>query len=229
MDPPTTGLAAGSNDVTARVGNSEPTSVTVTNFNNGGPLLYGPEHWFGMIDGLLIQALSIGSGEFTELATVGPGTWFGEGTLLKKERWRYEVVALRRSHVAVIPLDLFKYLRETSLLFNHFIADLLNARLGMCIGLLVAERLLDPESKVARLLASLCMAEQLAAQGPFIPLRQAEIARLAGLSRQRTNVALHKLQQREFVEVKRDGVIIRDLIGLRTLEPPRHWIGDRNA
>jgi hypothetical protein len=38
-----TGLATGSNDITARVGNSEPATVTIANFANGGPLLYGPQ------------------------------------------------------------------------------------------------------------------------------------------------------------------------------------------
>jgi CRP/FNR family cyclic AMP-dependent transcriptional regulator len=185
------------------------------------------EHWFGVIDGLLVQALTIDTGEFTELATVGPGIWFGEGTLLKRERWRYDVVALRRSSIVLIPLEVFAYLRNTSLPFNQFISDLLNARLGMCVGLLVADRLLDPESKVARLLASLCMSEQLAAQGHFIPLRQEEIARLAGLSRQRTNMALHALKERRYITVERTGVTILDLIGLRTLEPPRNWLAKR--
>jgi CRP-like cAMP-binding protein len=207
------------------------TAARIVQVHEGGEVIRCgdiAEHWFGVISGLLVQALTIGSGEFTELATVGPGIWFGEGTLLKQERWRYAVIALRRSNIALIPVEVFNHLRSTSLPFNHFISDLLNARLGMCVGLLVADRLLDPESKVARLLASLCMSEQLAAQGHFIPLRQEEIARLAGLSRQRTNIALHKLKERHFIAVERAGVTILDLIGLRTLEPPRNWLSKRD-
>jgi CRP-like cAMP-binding protein len=206
-------------------------AARIVQMNEGGAVIRCgdlAEHWFGVISGLLVQALTIDTGEFTELATVGPGIWFGEGTLLKRERWQYDVVALRRSNIVLLPLDVFVFLRNTSLPFNHFISDLLNARLGMCVGLLVADRLLDPESKVARLIASLCMSEQLAAQGHFIPLRQGEIARLAGLSRQRTNMALHRLKERQFISIERGGVNILDLIGLRTLEPPRDWIAKRN-
>ena len=38
-----TGLATGDNDLTARVGNSTAAKVTITNFKNGGPVIYGPQ------------------------------------------------------------------------------------------------------------------------------------------------------------------------------------------
>jgi hypothetical protein len=38
-----TGLLVGNTDVTARVGNSDPAKATITNFSNGGALLYGPQ------------------------------------------------------------------------------------------------------------------------------------------------------------------------------------------
>lgn len=179
------------------------------------------EYWFGVIDGLLVQALSADSGKFTELTTAASGAWFGEGTLLKHECWRYDVIALRRSHVVLIPVEIFDYLCNTSLPFNHFVERLLNERLGLCVGLLVAERLLDPEAKVARLLAGLCKADHATPRGSFVPMKQMQIAMLAGLSRQRTNVALNRLQELDYVKIRRDGIIVRDLIALRTHEPNR--------
>jgi hypothetical protein len=38
-----TGLPVGNTDVTARIGNSEQAKVTITNFSNGGPVIYGPQ------------------------------------------------------------------------------------------------------------------------------------------------------------------------------------------
>ncbi len=179
------------------------------------------EHWFGVMGGLLVQVVSADTGKLTELTIASPGLWLGEGTLLKKERWRYDLVALRRSHIAVIPIGVFEHLRNTSLAFNHFLQELLNARLGLCVSMLVADRLLDPDAKVARLLASFYLPEHPIERGPFLPIRQAELAMLAGLSRQRTNVALKKLRALDCIEIRRDGICVRDLAALRSFEP-RH-------
>jgi hypothetical protein len=42
---------------------------------------------------------------------------------------------------------------------------------------------------------------------------------LAGLSRQRTNVALRKLRDLDCIDIRRDGIWVRDLVALRTFEP----------
>ena len=36
---------------------------------------------------------------------VPPGGWFGEGTVLKREPYRYNIQALRKSLVAGLPVD----------------------------------------------------------------------------------------------------------------------------
>lgn len=167
-------------------------------------------HWFGMIDGL-VQMYVIGAdGRDTTLAWIPPGTWCGEGSLLKRERLRYHAVALRPSRIALLPLATFEHLRATNLGFNHYLQDLLNARMSMFIAALEAERILSPERKVAQMMRRLADALE---EGPG--LGQRELARLCGLSRQRTNAALRGLEAAGMIAVSFQNILVRDGEALR--------------
>ena len=92
---------------------------------------------------------------------------------------------------------------------------LLNARLSLFIGLLEYGRLLDTDARVARCLASLFDPDLYPARDAFVDLSQSEIGLLAGLSRQRANQALQKLQSLGLIAVEGRGVRVTDLDGLR--------------
>ena len=64
-----------------------------------------PTYWFGVIDGLLKMSNDDSHGPPMTFTGVPPGAWFGEGTLLKREPYRYNIQALRRSTVAGLPLE----------------------------------------------------------------------------------------------------------------------------
>ena len=56
--------------------------------------------WIGIADGLIRLSIESKQGKQLSLATgIPPGSWFGEGSLLKKEPRRYNVIALRESTV----------------------------------------------------------------------------------------------------------------------------------
>ena len=58
------------------------------------------------------------------------GAWFGEGTVLKKEARRYDMVALRDTRIALMDQGTFFGLYENSVAFNRFLVTQLNERLG---------------------------------------------------------------------------------------------------
>ena len=174
------------------------------------------EHWIGVIDGLLKMSVTSPEGKTSTLTGMSAGGWFGEGSLIKREARRYDVIALRPSRVALIPYACFKHLRDTSLPFNHYLQNLMNARLGLFIGLLEHGRLLDTDARVARCMAMLFNADVYPEPGPFVDLKQHEIGLLAGVSRQRVNLALRRLAESGLIRVETRGVMVLDLEGLRS-------------
>jgi len=173
------------------------------------------EYWVGIIEGLLKMSVTAPDGKVSTLTGVTTGGWFAEGSLLKRERMRYDVIALRDSRLALMPRSTFEWLRATSLPFNHYLQNLLNARLGLFIGLLEYDRLLGADARVARCLASLFNPDLYPEPGPFVDLLQGEIGLLAGVSRQRANTALQRLQTEGLIRIEHRGITVLDLPGLR--------------
>lgn len=176
------------------------------------------QHWIGLISGLVVQSVTQSDGRTSLLSAVGAGAWFGEGTLIKRGRWGYDAVALRETRVALVPLATFDWLRETNLPFNHFLQTLLNARLSTFTSLLLSSRHASTEGRVATALANLVNPD-IEPSNPFVRISQAELASLAGTSRQRTNDALKRLHELGLVKPHRQGVEVLDLDGIRSMAP----------
>ena len=174
------------------------------------------EHWVGVIDGLIKMSVSQADGRLATFTGVTAGGWAGEGSLLKPGPWRYDGVAVRHSRLVCVPRYTFKRLLTTNLLFNHFLLSHLNARLSLFIGLVEYDRLLGPSARVARCLASLFHHDLYPRVGNFVQLSQEEIGLLSGVSRQRTNEALHELERAGLLRVKFGGATVLDLNGLRS-------------
>lgn len=174
------------------------------------------EHWVGVIDGLIKMSVSQADGRLATFTGVTAGGWAGEGSLLKPGPWRYDGVAVRNSRLVCVPRYTFKCLLTTNLLFNHFLLSHLNARLSLFIGLVEYDRLLGPSARVARCLASLFHPDLYPRVGNFVQLSQEEIGLLSGVSRQRTNEALHELERAGLLRVKFGGATVLDLTGLRS-------------
>lgn len=176
------------------------------------------EAWIGVVDGLVKMTNVSAEGKPTSFVGVGPGGWFGEGSLLKDEPRRYDIVALRESAIAYMPRATFMWLLDTSMAFNRFLLTQLNERLGQFIGMVEHDRLLGPEARVARCVASMFNPILYPGIKPHLPLSQEDIAQLAGLSRQRANQALQRLEQAGLLHIDYGGITVLDLGGLRNFE-----------
>ena len=167
--------------------------------------------WFGVVDGLLKMGNDETKGQPITFAGLPPGGWFGEGTLLKREAYRYNVVALRRSVVAGLPVEAFHRLLETSITFNRFVLNQLNERLGQFIAAREIDRLNDPDTRVARNLAVLFNPRLYPGVGVMLRITQQELGYVVGLSRQRVNQALSALEGLGLIRVEYGGVRVLDL------------------
>ena len=172
-------------------------------------------YWFGVIDGLLKMSNDESSGQAVTFTGVPPGGWFGEGTLLKRESYRYNIQALRRSVVAGLPIEAFHDLLENSIAFNRFMLNQLNERLGQFIAAREIDRISDPELRVARNLAALFHPQLYPGVGSLLRITQQELAYLVGLSRQRVNQALKTLVGQRLISIEYGGLRVLDLQGLR--------------
>jgi CRP-like cAMP-binding protein len=172
-------------------------------------------YWFGVISGLLKMSTDNASGQTMTFTGIPPGGWFGEGTVLKREVYRYNIQALRPSVVAGLPLDTFHWLIDHSLGFNRFIMQQLNERLGQFIAAREMDRMTNPELRLARHLAALFNPVLFSGVGEVLRITQQELAYLVGLSRQRVNEALRVLEAHQLIRVEYGGLRILDLQGLR--------------
>ena len=181
----------------------------------GRPVTY----WFGLIDGLLKMSNDStdhgGSRMPITFTGVPPGGWFGEGTVLKGEAYRYNIQALRKSVVAGITAETFHWLLDRSIGFNRFVMTQLNERLGQFIAAREIDRLANPDERVARSLAALFHPVLYPGVGGLLRITQQEMAYLVGLSRQRVNEALTSLQAEGVIQVEYGGVRVLDLEKLR--------------
>ena len=181
----------------------------------GRPVTY----WFGVIDGLLKMSNNTALGVPITFTGVPPGGWFGEGTVLKNEIYRYDIQALRRSVVAGISAQTFHWLLDRSLPFNRFVMMQLNERLGQFIGAREIDRLTDPDARVARSLAALFHPTLYPGVGEVLRITQQELGYLVGVSRQRVNEALKSLQSAGAIRIEYGGVRVLDLERLRRYQP----------
>ncbi|HEY0201352.1 MAG TPA: Crp/Fnr family transcriptional regulator [Burkholderiaceae bacterium] len=175
-----------------------------------------PTYWFGVVEGLLKMSSDSADGIAMTFTGVPPGGWFGEGTALKREPYRYNIQALRESVVAGLPIDTFHWLLDHSISFNRFVMKQLNERLGQFIAAREIDRLTSPDTRVARSLAALFNPVLYPGVGELLRITQQELAYLVGLSRQRVNTALRTLAAQDAIRIEYGGLRVLDLAALRS-------------
>ena len=178
----------------------------------GKPVTY----WFGVVEGLLKMSSDNAQGITMTFAGMPPGGWFGEGTAIKREPYRYNIQALRKSVVAGLPIDSFHWLLDHSIGFNRFVMNQLNERLGQFISAREIDRMSNPDLRVGRSLAALFNPVLYPGVGEVLRITQQELAYLVGLSRQRVNESLRTLEAQGTIRVEYGGLRVLDIAALRS-------------
>lgn len=173
------------------------------------------EHWPGVVTGLVKLSRRSADGREVTYTGVHAGGWFGEGSVIKDEPRRYEVVTLQDTTLALLDRPTFLWLFENSTAFNRFLVRQLNERLGQFMGLLENDRLRDPIARVARALATLLNPVLYPDASPHLVISQEEVGLLAGVSRAVANQSLKTLAGDDVLHLEYGGLTVIDLDRLR--------------
>jgi len=169
------------------------------------------DHWTGLVTGLVKMSAISESGKAVTFAGIGAGGWFGEGSVLKGEPRKYDLVVMRDSHILSMNRATFMWLTENSVGFNRFLVRQLNERLGQFIATTEYERLLDPKTRVARQLSWLCNPVLSPDVRGRVEITQDELALLATVSRPLVSRSLQELSQESLIELEHGAIVIRDV------------------
>jgi CRP/FNR family cyclic AMP-dependent transcriptional regulator len=176
------------------------------------------DYWTGVITGLVkISAISR-SGKAMTFAGAGAGGWFGEGSVLKDEPRKYDLVALRDTRLAMMQRSTFMWLYENSTAFNRFLVRQLNERMGQFIATIEYDRILDPKARVARNLSWFFNPVLYPDTGSEIEISQEELGLLAGVSRQVANRSLQELEEEGVLRTEHGRITVIDLKALSNYE-----------
>lgn len=169
------------------------------------------DYWTGVVTGLVkISAISR-DGKAMTFAGVGPGGWFGEGSVLKDEPRKYDLVAIRDTRLAMLNKATFFWLCENSAAFNRFLVRQLNERLGQFIATTEYDRILDPKARVARNLSWFFNPVLYPDMRDHIEITQDELALLAGVSRQVVNRSLRALEEEGLLRAEHGRINVFDV------------------
>jgi CRP-like cAMP-binding protein len=176
------------------------------------------DYWTGVLSGLVkISAISR-SGKAMTFAGAGPGAWFGEGTIIKDEPRKYDLVAIRDTRLALLNKAAFYWLFENSAAFNRFLVRQLNERMGQFIATIEYDRILGPKARVARNLSWLFNPVLYPGTTGHIEITQEELGLLAGVSRQIANRSLQELEKEGLLKVEHERISVLDLARLSAYE-----------
>jgi CRP-like cAMP-binding protein len=171
--------------------------------------------WLGVIDGLMKAENRSECGKPVTFAVFPPNSWFGEGTILKDEPRKYDIVALRESRVALMPSTTFFWLLDRSVPFSRFIINQLNERLGQFLGKFEHDCLLEVEARVAHTIADMFNPQLYPYQDGRITITNEELAHVVGASRQTINQTLRVLEEYGLIKVAYRTITVPDIDSLR--------------
>jgi len=160
------------------------------------------DYWTGVLSGLVkISAISR-EGKAMTFAGAADGAWVGEGSVLKDEPRKYDLVAIRDTRLAMMQRSTFMWLYENSTGFNRFLVRQLNERMGQFIATIEYDRILVPKARVARNLSWFFNKVLYPNAGPALEISQEELGLLVGVSRQVVNRSLQELEEEGLVRVE---------------------------
>lgn len=166
--------------------------------------------WYGVVQGLVKWSSPGADGKSLSLAGFSTGSWFGEATMIRRERFEYEVVALRPSLIVILPRETCERLWNNNIEFTKALMMHLAQRVDWLMSSFTSNVLLDVDTTVARAVAAQLNAERHSGTNGRLKVSQEEIAGLCGISRQRCNAALTRLARAGVLETYYGGLAILD-------------------
>jgi CRP-like cAMP-binding protein len=195
--------------------------ITVRQFSKGNYVCHRGDkfdYWTGVIEGLVkISAISP-SGKAMTFAGAGAGGWFGEGSVLKDESRKYDLVVLRDTRLAMMHRSTFMWLYENSPGFTRFLVRQLNERMGQFIATIEYDRILSPKARVARNLSWFFNPVLYPGTGSSIEISQEELGLLAAVSRPVVNRSLKALEEEGLLRAEHGRITVTEVEALSRYE-----------
>ena len=157
-------------------------------------------------------------GEVVTLTILGPGASFGEQALLSAgARRTAHIVALEPVVTRVMYRSDFEALRRRHPAVERFLVDALAAQVRRLSGQVVDALYLHADQRVVKRLVDLAALYDVGRPAIEIPLRQEDLASMAGITRPTANRVLRQLAASGLISVRRGRTTVLDQPGLRRL------------
>jgi CRP-like cAMP-binding protein len=167
--------------------------------------------------------VSTPNGDVVTLTVLGPDDTFGEVAVLGGYRHRTaSIVALEPTETLVVSRRDFDALRERRPAVERFLVAVLATQVARLTAQVTEALFVPVETRLARRMCDLVSVYGTAADGAtpatlVLPLTQADLASMAGTSRQTCNRILRKFAAEGVVQLDRGRTEVTDLQGLRRL------------
>ena len=150
-------------------------------------------------------------GDVLTLAVLGPGEMFGELAALSAESHRSATIrSLDRTETLVVSGAAFAELRHDHPSLNELLLELASARIPRLSGQIVEALFVRADKRVLRRVLALAELHGGGLAGTTIPVRQDDVAELAGTSRPTVNRALKEAEAGGAVALGRGRITVVD-------------------
>jgi CRP/FNR family transcriptional regulator, cyclic AMP receptor protein len=150
-------------------------------------------------------------GDVLTLAVLGPGEMFGELAGVAQQPTRTATIrSLDHTETLVVSGEAFAELRRGHPEVNELLLELANARIPRLSGQLVEALYVRADKRVLRRLLALAEVHGGCAAGTTIPVRQDDVAELAGTSRPTVNRALKEAEAEGAIALGRGRITLVD-------------------
>lgn len=170
--------------------------------------------WGGVVEGIIKLSTVTAQGNAITLAVLPPGAWFGEGSLLKHEPRRYDIVAVRDSRLAILDRAAFVWLTDHSTNFLRYLVTQFNERVSYYMAAVENQRSFEPTTRLAQCIAWMFNPILCPGEHRHLAISQEELGLITGVSRPMANRGLKKLEDMRFIRIERQGITVLDPAGL---------------
>jgi CRP-like cAMP-binding protein len=171
-----------------------------------------------VLDGSIRAYANLAHGETVLVEFAGPGTWFGQISLLRKPQRLMTAMAATPTQLLLIPRrDLHRLAKETPALWESF-AELSQLQLQWVIASLAEILALPPRTRLAaRLAALVTRSARRESSTTQLRLTQADLAEMIGLERKAVHRILKAFERERLVAVEYGMVRILNRRGLEQI------------